>query len=465
MKTKFTSMEKQEIIVKCHETLGYLSYQNHSFGIGGVNSLPIPPRVSSGIKALKPKLVRIFLQEFFYIYPDHNVFNWDKMDAYLEAVHTAGADIMAHITIKPKPLYPVIDETIWKPNDVKEWQGVIETMVRRYSLEKKYISHWAVANEINIGELGGCPYKFTSPHDYFEYYKMTAQAIIKACPGVKVGGPAWAGTGEVPAAFFGVFFDLVKKEKLRLDFISYNMYTDIPQEHVEAAKLFRQIADKYDKNLELYTTEFNVRLDSEIAFEENAYAGARAASLAASILAMQEAQYVNGTFQYHIVDQHNSVNEFSPFYKITRYMAEHWNDFPHRLGLFDWDGNPRPQYFMYKLLYGMDGERLSLGSGGNEHIHAAASSSGNRDINIFISNYHDENPKDIISRLCLKNNPASLYRLTVYRIDNEKRWDETLELKPVEDRLTYMADDFSFLVFTPADSVTLICLKSLEAAN
>ncbi|MDR0494252.1 MAG: hypothetical protein LBG95_01300 [Treponema sp.] len=463
MKTKFSNMEQQEIIVKCHETLGPLSYRNHSFGIGGVNSLPIPARVSGCVKALRPELVRIFIQEFFSIYPDHHVFNWDKLDKYMESVKAAGAGIMAHITIKPKPLYPIIDETIWKPNDVNEWQGLIEALVRRYSVEKKYVSHWAVANEINIGEWGGCPYKFTSPHDYFEYYKMTAQAVIKACPDVKIGGPAWAGTGDGPVAFFGTFFDLVKKENLRLDFISYNMYTDIPREHVEAAKLFRQIADKFDTRLELYTTEFNLRLDTNIAFEENAYLGARAASLAASILAMQDAKYVNGTFQYHVVDQHNDVNEFAPFYKMTRYMAEHWNDFPHRLGLFDWDGNPRPQYFMYKLLYGIDGERLSLDSGGNEHIHAAASSDENGGINIFISNYHDESPQNIISKLCLKNNPAGLYRLTVYRIDDEKRWDDALALQPVEDRLTYMVDDFSFLVFTPADSVTLICLKSPAA--
>jgi hypothetical protein len=81
MKTKFTNMKQQEIIVECRETLGPLSYRNHSFGIGGVNSLPIPSRVSIGVKALRPKLVRIFILEFFCIYPDHHVFNWEKFAA------------------------------------------------------------------------------------------------------------------------------------------------------------------------------------------------------------------------------------------------------------------------------------------------------------------------------------------------------------------------------------------------
>jgi hypothetical protein len=362
---------------------------------------------------------------------------------------------------------------------VKEWQSVITAMVKRYSVEKKYVTHWAVANEINIGEYGGCPYKFTSPHDFFEYYKMTVEAVLKAWPDAKIGGPAWAGsvgggeewegsdgeTKENAEHFLGTFLDLVKQENLKLDFISYNMYYDDQRLWLNATQLFSELIRKHNKTVELYITEMNVKLDDNISFEENAYLGARAASLSATILALHDTKLLNGTFQYHIVDQHNDVSEFVPFYGITRYMAHHWNDYPHRLGLFDWDGKPRPQYFMYKLLYEMDGERLGLDTGGNANIHAVASNGGDRDINIFISNYHDENPKDMISKLCLKNNPIGLHRLTVYRIDGEKRWDDALTLIPVEERTAYTSENFEFLVFTPADSVTLIYLKSLEAAK
>jgi len=258
----------------------------------------------------------------------------------------------------------------------------------------------------------------------------------------------------------------VKRENLRLDFMTYNIYSDNQEEHLKAAKLFNEIMREFDQKIKLYITELNVRLcDADQAFEDNAYLGARAASLSATLLALQDSQTLDGTFQYHIVDLYTDVAEFEPFYKITRYMARHWNDFPHRLGLFDWEAAPRPQYFMYKLLYDMDGERLLLDSGGNDHIHAVASAGENKSINIFICNYHDGHLTDLIGTIKLKNNPLGLTRLTVYRIDDEKRWDDTLNLKPIEDRTTFMAEDFCLTVYLPANSVTMISLKPQTAAQ
>ena len=458
MKTKFSGMEKREVSVQFDKTQGALCYRNHSFGIGGINSLPIPARVVDGVKKLKPKMIRIFLQEFFFIYPDHYVFDWTKMDAYIKAVHETGADIMAHITIKPKPLYPIIDENIWMPTDVEEWQDIIEAMVKRYSVENKYVTHWAIANEINIGEWGGCPYRFDSPVDYFEYYKMTATAIAKASPNVKIGGPAWAGAGDDVEEYFEKFFELVKEEGLPLDFISYNAYYDSPEEHLDAAKKFRGIVDKYDSKLGLYTTELNVRLVSDV--EETAYMGARAASLAATIMSFTNENILTGTFQYHIVDQHCDIDDFKQFFEKYRYMSEHWNDYPHRLGLFDWDGKPRPQYFMYDLLYKMSGERLYVSTDDTDNLHIAASKTTDDAINVLICNFNPTKPTDLTTKIQLKGNPEGLYKLKTYRVDDEKRWDDNLQLCPIESRTIYMGEDFKFYVYTPAYSVVLVQLTS-----
>jgi len=460
MKTKFSEMETREIVVDYNKTQGALCYRNHSFGIGGINSLPIPPKVVDGVGRLKPKLIRIFLQEFFFIYPDHYVFDWAKMDAYIKAVYETGADIMAHITIKPKPLYPVIDENIWQPTSVEEWQQIIEAMVKRYSVENNYITHWAVANEINLGELGGCPYKFESPVEYFGYYKITVEAIARASSKVKIGGPAWAGIWDNMGDFFEKFFELVKQENLPLDFISYNIYTDSPTDNLNAAKEVRALADKYSKNLELYITELNVSLDHGV--EETAYMGARAASLAASLMTLTEADLLTGTFQYHIVDQHCDMRDFAQFYKVVRYMSDHWNDYPHRLGLLDWDGNPRPQYFMYELLYKMSGEKLCTTTDDVGNFYIAASKTTSNDINIFVSNFNPEVQTDLTAKLQLNGNPEGLYQLTVYRIDDEKRWDDGLCLYPVEKRVLYMGEDFKFPVYIPAYSVVLIQLVKVE---
>jgi hypothetical protein len=454
MKTKFTDMPRKDITVNVGETLGQLCFRSHSFGLGGINALPIPDKIAAGIKALRPKLIRIFIQEFFRIYPGHDTYDWTKLDAYMDSVRAMGADIMAHITIKPEPLYPAVDETIWMPNDAAEWQRVIKALVNRYSVQKRYVTHWAVANEINIGEWGGCPYLFESPHDYYEYYKMTAEAVLSAYPEAKIGGPAWAGTGHDAEGFFETFLGLCKRDGLRADFLSYNQYQDDPRSQAEGARQFRRIADAYEPGLPVYITELNVNLEG--CHEELAYEPGRAASLAATLLALNDTGALAGTFQYHIADMDCDPNDFAPFYARTRYMAHHWNDSPHRLGLFDWEGNPRPQYFLYRFLYGMSGERVAVK--GDAYLHAAASRDGGR-INILISNFCAFDVRDILCDIKLKNNPNGPYRLTVHRIDGEKRWDGDLSLRPAESRAVYMPEDFSFPVYAPGGSVTFIQLE------
>jgi len=459
MKTKFSEMEKREIVVDYKKTEGALCYRHHSIGVGGINHLPLPAPVVNGTRRLKPKLVRIFLQEFFFVYPDHYVFDWAKMDAYIKAVHETGADIMAHITIKPKPLYPVIDEYIWEPNNIEEWQNLIAAMVMRYSVENKYISHWAVANEINIGELGGCPYKFDTAEPYFEYYKITVEAIIKTGAKVQIGGPAWAGTGDNFDVFLTKFFQLVEEHKLPLDFISYNTYHDDPVENLRFAQYVRGITDKYRKDLGVYITEINVGLLHDV--EETAYLGARAACLAAILMTHTDAGLLDGTFQYHLVDQLCIIDDFAEFYSRSRYMSDHWNDYPHRLGLFDWDGNARPQYFMYELMYKMSGERIKTTTDDSGNFYHSAIKTTDKGINIFVTNFNMEEQTDIKTNIQLKNNPEGLYRLEVFRVDDEKRWDDNLNLKPIESRIVCLGSDFKFPVYMPGYSCTLIQLTKI----
>jgi hypothetical protein len=116
----FTDMLRRKVTVDWGKELGRLDMRCHAAGIGGIHSMPPPKPAADAMARLKPRLVRIFLQEFFYIYSGNAVYDWSKMDAYMEAVHSMGGDIMASICIKPKALYPEINESIWMPRDVSE---------------------------------------------------------------------------------------------------------------------------------------------------------------------------------------------------------------------------------------------------------------------------------------------------------------------------------------------------------
>ena len=456
MKDKYVSAKNIKASVDFSKHTGQLNFKTrHSFGIGGVNPAPMPDGAAKGTAKLSPGLVRIFIQEFFFIEKSDGSLDFSSLDKYMRKINATGADIMASICIKPPSVYPIVDETVWRPTDINRWQYIIGEMVKRYSVENRYVTHWGIANEINIGEWGGCPYKIDSAADYFEYYKMTVEPILKAFPQAKVGGPSRAGLDERTNDWFDEFIGLCKKENIQLDFISYNNYSDIPAHHVNPVIRLKEVVDKHDSAIEMYMTELNVDLGG-ISLEERAYSPERAAGLAAILYDFyKRAPYAN-TFQYHIYDQFCDPGDFAPFYARTRYMAEHWNDLAHRLGLFDENGRPRPQYFVYAMLYSMADGEVAASVENYENLRLLASAN-DRYATVFLTNYSPESAEDITVTLDFANAREGIAKMNVYRIDDSLMWDDdTLELVPTEDRRVYLHPDFHFSVYAPANSVVMI---------
>ena len=456
MNDKYMQAKNIKAHIDFFETVGQMNFKNrHSLGIGGVNPAPMPKKAIKGTAKLEPKLIRIFIQEFFFIEKYDGSLDFSALDKYMRAVNDTGADIMASICIKPKSLYPTIDEMIWKPNDIEGWQHIIGEMVKRYSVDNTYVTHWGVANEINIGEWGGCPYKIECAADYFEYYKMTVEPILKVYPKAKVGGPSYAGLEDKIYGWFDEFINLCKKEKIPLDFISYNNYSDIPEHHVNPVIRLKEIVDKYDSEIEMYMTELNVDLGG-VSLEERAYTPQRSAGLAAILCDFYKCAPFANTFHYHIYDQFCDPGDFAPFYKNTRYMAEHWNDAAHRLGLFDEYGRVRPQYFIYAMLYAMAKNEVSAKVEDYANVKMLASCD-NRYTTIFLTNYNPKSAEDLSVTFDFKNSREGKTNLKVYRLDEDMMWDdESLELLPTEDRTVYVHADFHFSVYVPADSVVMI---------
>jgi len=461
MNDKYMQMKNVKANVDFGEITGKICFRKHSWGIGGINPAPMPEKVARGAARLRPGLIRIFIQEFFFIEQADGSLDFGALDKYMQALNATGADIMASICIKPPSVYPVVDETIWRPADIKRWQYIIGEMAKRYSVENKYVTHWGVANEINIGEWGGCPYKIDSAADYFEYYKMTVEPILEVYPEAKVGGPSYAGLPEGLPAWFDEFIGLCKKDRVRLDFISFNNYSDRPHEHVDPCLRIKEAVDKHDSNIELYMTELNVDLGG-LSVEERAYTPQRAAGLGAILHDFRKRAGFMNTFQYHIYDQFCDPNDFAPFYGRTRYMAEHWSDSAHRLGLFDEHGTPRPQYFLYALLYSMAENEVAAsleGLEGREHIRLLASASKDgRHNTIFMTNYNPDSPGTTDYTMSLKFTGAKEGRanMKVYRIDDGRMWDgDTFELIPAEGRTVYVHEDFHFDIYVPENSVVM----------
>jgi len=76
---------------------------------------------------------------------------------------------------------------------------------------------------------------------------------------------------------------------------------------------------------------------------------------------------------------------------------------------------------------------------------------------LFLPNYNPDRTEDITLSIYFKNAPQGKARMNVYRINDERKWDNNrLELTPTENRIAYIHDDFWFSVFIPANCVVMV---------
>lgn len=452
------ALPRTAVAINAEATLGPFEGWRHAPGHGGINAVPLPDRVVEGVRRLKPRLIRIFLQEFFRIYPEHGKFDWSRLDPYMAALARTGAKVVAAITIKPRVLFPRIDHAAWRPADVGEWQSVIAALVRRYSVEQPLVTHWEVGNETDIGEAGGTPHLIPDPAEYHEFYRMTIEPILQAFPEARVGGPAacWVENEPLPG-----FVARCRQDGTRLDFVSWHLYHDDPARHAAGvAKARALLAGFPSPPPELMVTEWNKGFD-RVSVEELAFAPRRAANAAAAIFAMLEAG-LDWSFYYHLWDQVCSPGDFEPFFSPAGVegMLKHWNELPHRFGLFGVSEEVRPQYFVYQMLDRLGEERISASSD-DADVRLVAARAGSQ-ISAMGVNWRLQGSQDRVLTVRFSHLRPGRKCLTTYRIDAERRWcSETLELLPVECREVETRAEFQCQLLSPADSVTLVTLAEI----
>ena len=96
---------------------------------------------------------------------------------------------------------------------------------------------------------------------------------------------------------------------------------------------------------------------------------------------------VDWSFYYHLWDQTAYSDEFRPFFENPNIMYHHWNEVPHRFGLFGVDQEVRPQYFVYQMIGRMGGTRLKANSDVKDIRLLAARGSRGTDRGAFRARY------------------------------------------------------------------------------
>ncbi len=332
-----------------------LEIDHMALGQGGLSPDTIWADRMPEIRSLHPRIIRLFVQEYFNVLPEAGRMNWKTLDQSVDLILRTGATPLMTIAIKPKVLFPRVDQAVTDPDDYAAWESLIAAMVQHYKDRGSRIIYWEVANEPDIGEDGGCPYRFT-PEGYVRYYTHTVAAIKRADPDAKAGGPALANPGSplLPA-----LLDSAQHSDLPLDFISWHIYNSDPLAIRATIDRQKRLLERFPKlHPETFLDEWNMSLSNPVTDPRF-----QPAFLLETIWQMKDAG-LDYSCYYHIRDYHVQPEIFDAFFsrKGAAAMAQWWNLMPQYDGLFDYQNHVRPAYFAFSLLAHLTGQRLPLES-------------------------------------------------------------------------------------------------------
>jgi len=173
------------------------------------------------------------------------IYQWNILDRIFDTFHAAGVKPLVEIGFMPKALsthpepyrhdFPqgkvgdLYTGWAYPPTDYQKWSELVFQFVhhlrQRYGDADVKTWLWEVWNEPDIGYWKG------TPEEYFKLYDYSVDAVLRALPEARIGGPDSTGPGNDRAAtFLLAFLEHCAHEKnyangkvgSRLDFISFH---------------------------------------------------------------------------------------------------------------------------------------------------------------------------------------------------------------------------------------------------
>jgi xylan 1,4-beta-xylosidase len=141
------------------------------------------------------------------------IYNWVIVDRIFDAFQQAGVKPLVEIGFMPQALsthpepyrhtFPngtIFTGWAYPPKDYKKWSELVFQFVHhlheRYSDAEVKTWMWEVWNEPDIDYWKG------TPEEFLKLYDFTADAVLRALPGARIGGPDSTGPGSTKAVEF-----------------------------------------------------------------------------------------------------------------------------------------------------------------------------------------------------------------------------------------------------------------------
>ncbi len=97
-----------DVRVNFARKLGPLEIDRFALGQGGLSEEPMWGDRAAEIRALQPRLIRLFIQEYFDLLPARGRYHWKTLDESVDLILKTGAKPLMCIAFKPRVLFPKI---------------------------------------------------------------------------------------------------------------------------------------------------------------------------------------------------------------------------------------------------------------------------------------------------------------------------------------------------------------------
>src|SRR3989440_5207486 len=101
-----------ELVVDTTQTIGEIDLTRYALGQGGLSEKPMIAAHVDQLARLQPRTIRLFVQEYFHLYPKPGRYHWDTLDRSIEAILATGARPLLCLCFKPRVLFPKIEQDV-----------------------------------------------------------------------------------------------------------------------------------------------------------------------------------------------------------------------------------------------------------------------------------------------------------------------------------------------------------------
>lgn len=195
----------------------------------------------------------------------------------------------------------------YPPADFEKWARICEHIMMHYTQGWADgffydITYWEIWNEPDCCNPDGSnPCWQGSDEEFIDFYCTAAGYLKKRFPDVKIGGPAFCSSYQIP--FRMKFLEEVKKRNAPLDFYSFHGYLHTPDKVMSLSRSAQASLAEYDLKAELIYNEWNYVTGwtgENYIYSMRAIKELKGASLVAGVMAAGQASDIDMMMYYDL---------------------------------------------------------------------------------------------------------------------------------------------------------------------